>query len=278
MKNLLLPRPHLTFFITFIPFFRFILVFHYAFFATFAAMTEKSEAIVLHSFRYGDRRMIVDMFTRRHGRVSFAVPLPATPKGRLKKQFFQPLTLLTIEADVRPRLQLQKLGAAAILVPLPSLQAHPAKLSMALFLAEFLYHALKGEQHNEPLFDYVADSLQWLDAAEGHVANFHLVFVMRIARFLGFYPNLDGYTEGCYFDLRNSSFCRQPPVHRDVLLPQEAEKVVLMMRMDYPTMHLYRLSRHDRGRLIEIALRYYRLHLPAFPELRSLSVLQETWE
>ena len=241
-------------------------------------MLAKTEAIVLHAFKYGESRMIVEMFTREHGRLSFAVQLPKTAKGRLKKQLFQPLTLLNMECDVRPRLQLQKIGSASLWLPLPSLQTHPAKLSIALFLGEFLYHALKGEQQNEPLFDYVIHSLQWLDGAGDPVANFHLVFLMRMARFLGFYPNLDNYTEGCYFDLRASMFCQQPPVHRDILLPQEAEKVQLMMRMDYQTMHLFRLSRQDRNRLLEIALAYYRIHLPAFPDLKSLAVLQEMWE
>ena len=241
-------------------------------------MLTNTEAIVLHAFKYGETRMIVDTFTREHGRLSFVVQLSKTSKGKLKKQLFQPLTLLVIETDVRPRLQLQKLHSAAILKPLPSLQMHPSKLSIVLFLAEFLYHALKGEQQNEPLFDYVANSLQWLDGEEGHVANFHLVFLMRMTRFLGFFPNLDDYVAGCYFDLRASMFCSQPPVHRDILLPEEAEKVQLMMRMDYATMHLYKLSHHDRNRLLEIALSYYRIHLPAFPELKSLDVLKETWE
>ena len=240
-------------------------------------MLKKTEAIVLRAFKYGESRMIVDMYTREHGRLSFAVPLPKSSKGRLKKQFFQPLTLLSIEVDVRPRLQLQKIGSASLWLPMPSLQTHPTKLSITLFIAEFLYHALKGEQQNEPLFDYVTSSLQWLDSADGQTANFHLVFVMRMARFLGFYPNLDGYRPGCHFDLRASAFCQEPPVHRDLLMPQEAEKVQLMMRMDYATMHLFQLSRHDRQRLLEIALNYYRIHLPAFPELKSLSVLQEMW-
>ena len=241
-------------------------------------MMTKTEAIVLHTLKYGEARVIIDMYTRTHGRLSFAAQMPKTSRGRLKKQLFQPMTLLSIESDVRPRLQLQRLRSAAIAVPLPSLQTHPAKLSITLFLAEFLYHALKGEQQNEPLFDYVASSLQWLDGASGTVANFHLVFLMRVARFLGFSPNLDGYTPGCFFDLRSSVFCRQPPAHRDLLLPQEAEKVQLMMRMDYPTMHLFRMTRHDRQRLLEIALAYYHIHLPAFPELHSLEVLQELWE
>ncbi len=241
-------------------------------------MMTKTEAIVLHSFKYGETRMIVDMYTRSHGRLSFVVQLPKTQKGKMKKQFFQPLTLLSIEVDVRPRLQLQKLGSAVLSAPLSSLQTHPTKLSITLFLSEFLYHALKGEQQNEPLFNYVVSSLLWLDGSEGPVANFHLVFVMRLARFLGFYPNLEDYSPGCFFDLRSSTFCRQAPVHRDLLLPEEAEKVQLMMRMDYATMHVYKLSRQDRGRLLEIALMYYRIHLPAFPELRSLGVLQEMWD
>lgn len=232
---------------------------------------------MLHAFKYGETRMIVDVFTRVCGRLSFVVQLPKTAKGKLKKQLFQPLMLLSLECDVRPTQQLQKLSAASILVPLPSLQVNPAKLSIVLFLGEFLYHALKGEQKNEPLFDYVVNSLQWLDGADGPVANFHLVFLMRMARFLGFQPNLEGYEPGCYFDLRSSTFCKEPPVHRDVLLPQEADKVLLMMRMDYVTMYLFRLSHHDRNRMLDVALTYYRLHLPAFPELRSVGVLQELW-
>ena len=240
-------------------------------------MLTKTQAIVLHSFKYGETRMIVEMFTRSNGHLSFVVQLPKTSKGKMKKQFFQPLTLLNIETDLRLRLQLQKLRNVSLLMPLPSLQTHPSKLSITLFLAEFLYYGLKGEQQNESLFDYVTSSLQWLDGADGHVANFHLVFLMRMSRFLGFYPNLDGYQPGCYFDLRASMFCLDPPVHRDVLLPDEAEKVQLMMRMDYATMHLFKLSHHDRNRLLDIALSYYRIHLPAFPELQSLGVLQEMW-
>lgn len=49
------------------------------------------------------------------------------------------------------------------------------------------------------------------------------------------------------------------------------------MRMDYPTMHLFHMSHTDRNRLLEVALVYYRLHLPDFPDLRSLSVLQELY-
>jgi DNA repair protein RecO (recombination protein O) len=240
-------------------------------------MLTNSQAIVLHAFKYGESKLIVDLFTRQSGRLSFIVGLPKTQKGRLKKQFFQSLSLLEAEYDERPKVQLQKLKDVRLSLPFVSIPYDASKLSISLFLAEFLYHALKGEQQNQPLFDYVWYSIAWLDGRTDSVANFHLVFLMHMSRFLGFFPNLENFREGCYFDLRAAAFCAEVPVHRDFLLPEEASRVEMLMRMDYPTMHLFRMSRQDRRRLLEVALLYYRLHLPDFPELKSLAVLEEVF-
>ena len=50
-----------------------------------------------------------------------------------------------------------------------------------------------------------------------------------------------------------------------------------MMRMDFPPMHLFRMSHEERNRLVEAIITFYRLHLPDFPELRSLEVLKELY-
>ena len=241
-------------------------------------MLTKTQAIVLHSLKYGETRLIVDMFTRSFGRQSFIVSIPKSSKSKFKKQLFQPLTILEIEVDIRPKLQLQKLSDVRLAIPFASVPFHPHKLSISLFVAEFLYHALRSEQRNELLYDYVENSIEWLDGQDGYFANFHLVFLMRLSRFLGFYPNLEHYEAGDYFDLRESVFIPQPPVHRDFLFPEEARKVQLMMRMDYPTMHLFRMSHQERNRLLEVLLTYYRLHLPDFPEMKSIGVLQELYQ
>ena len=245
----------------------------------------KTEAIVLHSFKLGESKLVVDMFTREAGRLSFVVSVPKTQKGRLKKQYFQPMTLLEVEVDYRQRVQLQKMRDARLLSPYASIPFSPEKLALSLFIAEFLYHALHSEQQNEPLFVYVCDSMQWLDMASAGYANFHLTFLMRLSRFLGFYPNLsltpvpspNGEGRDVFFDLREGQFCTLAPTHRDFLQPDDARRIHILMRMDFPTMHLYRLSRQERNRIIYVLLQYYRLHIPQFPELKSLAVLQELW-
>ena len=241
-------------------------------------MFTKTQAIVLHAIKYGETRLIVDMFTKVFGRQAFIVSIPKTPKGKVKKQFFQPLTILEIETDIRPRQQLQKLHDVRLAAPFASIPFEPDKLAISLFVAEFLYYALRSEQRNELLYEYLENSIVWLDGQQSSFANFHLVFLLRLTRFLGFYPNLDDYKDGDYFDLRESVFMPMPPVHRDFLHPEEAQKVQLMMRMDFPTMHLFRMSHQERNRLLEVSLKCYRLHLPDFPEMKSIEVLQALYQ
>jgi DNA repair protein RecO (recombination protein O) len=235
----------------------------------------KTQAIVLHAIKYGDQKLIIDMFTRQTGRMSFITRLPKTAHSKIKKQHFQPLSLLSIECEIRPNEQLHRLKEVNFLAPLPSLHGDPSKLAISMFLSEFLSYALRDEQQNEPLFDYIGSGIEWLDSCQKDFANFHLAFLMHLSRFLGFYPNISNYDEGDYFDLRAAIFCKHPPVHHDILLPQEASLIRLMMRMDFGTMHLFRMSHEERNQLLDTLLLYYRIHLPAFPELRCLPILRE---
>lgn len=218
------------------------------------------------------------MFTRQSGRMSFFIRLPKTARGKIKKQHFQPLSLLTIEGEIRPNEQLQRIKEVNFLTPLPSLHGEPSKMAISLFISEFLSHALRDEQQNVPLFDYIRSGIEWLDNCQKDYANFHLVFLMHLSRFLGFYPNISDYNDGDYFDLRAAVFCKQPPVHRDILLPQEARLIRTMMRMDLATMHLFQMSHEERNQLLDHLLIYYRIHLPAFPELHCLPILRELFK
>ena len=241
-------------------------------------MLTKTTAIVLHNIKYGDSKMIVDMFTRAHGRMSFVVTVPKSARSKICKQFFQPLSMLSLEYDYRPKEQLQKIKEATILHPYSSLPFDMDKLTVGMFISEFLYHSLYGEQSNEQMFDYISDSLQWFDSSPSPAANFHLVFMMRLSRFLGFYPNLDDYVPGCVFDLRNGCFSSLSPLHSDYLSSAEASLMSLMMRMNYPSMHLFKFTRAQRNRLLDVIVQYYRLHIPGFPDMKSLEVLRNLYD
>lgn len=238
-------------------------------------MLTKTRAFVLHSIKFNDASMIVDLFTYEHGRLAFVVRIPKTSKARVRKLYFQPLALLDVEYDYRINAKLQHLKEVSFAVPLAGIPFEPVKSTIALFLAEFLSRALYSEQHDAPLYYYIEKSILWLDACSAGVANFHLVFLLHLSRFLGFYPNLDHDGNDDFFDLRAGAFCQYPPAHADVLRDHEAALVRLMMRMTYENEHVFALSHSDRNRCLDIILDYYRLHLVDFHELKSLQVLRE---
>jgi DNA repair protein RecO (recombination protein O) len=238
-------------------------------------MEVKTKAIVVRTVKYGESRIIVDLLTREAGRVSMVCQLTKSGNGKIKKQLLQPMTMLDVAFDYHKNISLQHFQDLRIGQVYRSLLFDPYKLSITLFLAEFLIYATRDETDNRQLYDFIETSLLWLDNADGGFANFHLVFMLRISLFIGFYPNLDDYHEGCWFDLREGCFTPLRPSHNDCLKPDEAARMRTIMRMSLDNMHLFRMSRVERNRCAEIILYYYRLHQSDFPELRSIEVLKE---
>lgn len=238
-------------------------------------MLTKTKAIVLYAFKYGENQMIAELLTEACGRMACIMKIPKSPRGKLKKQYFQPLFILETVIEVRGTSRLQHIREARVSVPFTSIPVNPYKTPVALFVAELLRGITRGELTGGQTYTYIENSIRWLDGCTEGFANFHLVFMMRMTRFLGFYPNLDSDDGGSWFDLRSGCFCKQPPMHRDCITPHEARKIRLLLRMNFPTMHLYKMTHTDRNRMTDVIMSYYRIHIPDLYELKSLPVLRE---
>ena len=239
-------------------------------------MQETLRGIVLRTVRYGDTSLIADLFTESRGRQSFMVSVVRTKRTVSSTSFWQPLSMVEFGAELRPNAgRLPKPIGVHTYYNYIDLPFSPVKSTIALFLAEFLSAALREEKDNPLLYKYIESSLQWFDMVDSppSMANFHLAFLMHLSRFMGIYPNLD---DPCrYFDLLAGSYCECQPSHSHFLQGQEAQNLPALFRMNYPTMHIFRFSRRERMRILHVLNEYYRLHVPNFPELKSLEVLQE---
>lgn len=241
-------------------------------------MLQKTLGIVLHTLKYSDTSNIVDVYTELHGRTSFLVSASRSRKSAVKSVLFQPLSVVELEADFRSTSGIYRIKEVKA-YPFQSIPYHPHKSAIALFLAEFLYRVVKEEGENAPLFAYLRHSIEWFDTCEADFANFHLVFLMRLSRFLGLYPNLDDYSRGDYFDLLNACFTPlRPYKHTNFVNQEESYRLFQLMRMNYDTMHLFGMNRTNRARCLSVINEYYRLHIPGFHDLKSLDVLRELFD
>lgn len=150
-------------------------------------MITKTEAIVLRAIKYEDNRLIVDMITLDMGRRSFIVSQPRTNRSRIGKYLFQPLTMLQVECLISLNRELGRLKDASISQAYSSIPFNPEKIALSMFLSEVLCHAIHGAECDRAMFSWLRESLLWLDGARENFANFHIAFLLRLLRFLGYY-------------------------------------------------------------------------------------------
>ncbi len=238
-------------------------------------MYSKTHCIVLKTVKYGDSKLIVDFLSREHGRISAIWNISTSKKAKVRRQYFQPMSILDVDLEVSPRSQMAHIREAHIATAYNTLHLNGNKMAIAFFLAEFLQYATRDLRTDHLLYDFTEQSMMWLDASNRGIANFHLMFMIRISTFLGFKPDVESYSEGALFDLREGSFCLAAPLHNDYLEAEDARKMMALMRMSASNLHLFPLSRNERNRIIDFTILYYRLHIPQFGEMKTLEILRE---
>jgi DNA repair protein RecO (recombination protein O) len=241
-------------------------------------MLIKIKAIVLHCLAYNDTTNIVHLYTEEFGRMSYLATKTHSKKSNLKSAFFMPLSLVEIEADHKGSRNLQRIKEIRSIYNFSGIPYEQAKNAMSLFLAEVLYRSLRETEKNLPLFDYLFRSIQYLDLCEKGLANFHLVFLIKLTRYLGFYPNVENQQPHWYFDLQGGCFTPTCPTHNAWLAPGAAENFTILMRMNFDNMQAFKFERHQRVEILRQMMNYYRMHLTDFPSIKSLNVLQELYD
>jgi len=238
-------------------------------------MHYKTRGIVLNNSTYSDIYSITLIYTEEFGRVSYLTTRTKSRKTQTPKSLFHALAVLDLEVDHRNLREIQRIKEAKMHIPLISVLNDPVKSAIGLFLAELIGKTVKEIQTNKILFDFLLQSVRILELSEKSCANFHLVFMITLSRFLGFYPDDSGYKEGMFFDMRNGVFVMYKPSHPYFLNPDESRFFYNLMRIKYENMTAFKLTGAERKSIISIILEYYRLHLSSFPEIKSLEILHE---
>jgi len=245
-------------------------------------MIVKTKAIVLTSIKFGDADLIVKCYTQE-GLKTYLIKRIFKTKtkrsGNASKQvnlaYFQPLTHLNLTANHNNKGNLNSIREVGISYLYQSVATNILKQTVALFLAEVLSFTLKEEEKNEILFQYLETSLIWLDNHE-QTANFHLLFLLHLSKYLGFYPETKDINQ-YYFDLREGIFTNNKPL-TDYVTGNKLNLFKSLFGINFDAIERLRLNAKTRIILLEILIKYYMLHIPGFKTPKSLNVLKNVFE
>lgn len=232
----------------------------------------ETKAIVLSSLKYGDTSLIIRCYTQDFGLKSFIAKGVFSKKKRNTSLYFP---LAEIDLSFQPKSneqQLVFLKSVQTSHYYESLHFHPIKSAIVFFLAEILNLVLKEEADNPELYFYIEHSLKEFDQKKDDFADFHLIFLIQLSHFLGFYPNLE--TDGNLFDLENGFFTNS----NSSINMLKADETVLfkkLLELHFSEDSKNTFNQSQRSLLLEILVKYYQIHTNNFKKPKSLQVLHE---
>ena len=235
-------------------------------------MLIKTKAIVVSALKYQDKSLIVKCLTFSDGLKTYFVNNAFSgKKNQQKNAFFQSLNQLEIEAYHKNKGTLERFKELKLANPYQTISTDIFKTTIVLFLSEILHHAIKEEGKNEELFTFLAAALTWLDH-HNEVSNFHLITLIQITKYLGFYPEQD--SEKPYFELTEGVFSEFQSVSCLSLEETQLFKKLLLLKFD-DNQKVF--SATQRQILLKILIDYYTLNIDGFKKPKSLDVLKEVF-
>jgi DNA repair protein RecO (recombination protein O) len=240
-------------------------------------MIDKTAAIVLHQLKYTDSGIIVQVYTRKFGRLSVLIKGMRNKKAGRHNIHFQPLSILDLVLYFKASRGIQLLKEFSVSYSPAEIQNNVIKTSIALFISEVLTSVLKEESPHPELFDYINNSIIYFNESPERFLNFHISFLIGLSPFLGFEPGKKADPDHTFFDLMDGTFVQIPPVHGYYAPADISEILAKFFVTSWDEMDNITLTGSKRNEVLETLVRYYSLHLPGLKKINSLEILKEVF-
>jgi DNA repair protein RecO (recombination protein O) len=216
----------------------------------------KTRGIVFRSVKYGETSIIVTIFTELFGLQTYIVNGVRSSKASFKMSLFQPLTLLDLVVYHKENGAITRIKEVRCFYHFKTIHQDVRKSTVLMFLSEVVNKAIKEETHAGEVCRFLFDSFEKLDQMNSQYENFHLTFLIKLSRYLGFglYNSTDILT-GKMLDIKEELLF-------DALVNAEYDSSISITNM-------------QRRVLLDLILQFYVMHTENMSEIRSIEVLRE---
>jgi DNA repair protein RecO (recombination protein O) len=218
-------------------------------------MKFKTLGIVLNFIKYRDTSIIVRIYTEKRGLQSYVVNGVRSSRSKGRIALFQPLTLLDMVAYARDS-DLNRLKEYRISEPISSIPFHVGKSAIAIFISELLSKTIREEEENLAMFDFIYQSILVLDHLDQHYSNFHLQFMLKMSRFLGF------------------AIEKADNLRVDMQFPDDLDPIIDSL-IKQPYENTIEINKNMRREILDVLEKFYRYHFHIQGEFKSIKVLTE---
>jgi DNA repair protein RecO (recombination protein O) len=237
-------------------------------------MLLSTKAIVIHTFPYSESSLMLKAYTEKIGYTTFL--LKGFKRNKKQKINLHPLALVEITCVAKEKTTLNQARNISLLKPYSNILTNPIKSGLAMFIAEFLGHAIRDDQEGEShFFTWLTQAIDHLENKDS-LANFHLWFLLSLTDHLGFLPQGKRSNETPLFNIIEGSFLKEGS---SAISCSETESILLdkLMTNKMDELLLLRFSKEERKQILALLHEYFQVHLDKEFSLKSLDVLSQLY-
>jgi DNA repair protein RecO (recombination protein O) len=238
-------------------------------------MLISTKAIVLSKIRYKDYDLIIKCYTKDFGVQTYLIKNALkTKKGKFKPAYFQPLSILEVEADHKNNRSLQYFKDIKLHINHRTLHTNVLKSTIVMFLSEVLSNILIEEEKNLTLYNFLENALIWFDECKTNT-NFHLVFLIQLTKYLGFYPEAPQ-NKTQYFNLEEGKF----QFKKTGVFCVSGNNLVLLKHLlgiKFDESKSLVINSIQKREFLNMILLYFKLHLDGFKQPKSVTILNQVF-
>jgi len=197
------------------------------------------------------------MLTREFGKQTYMVRGIRGKSSKTKINLLQPMSILNLDVKHKPKANIHTLQEFSLAEFYKTIPYDIAKSSISLFIAEVINKSLKDGEEDSDLFDFVKQYILKLDELNDGFNNFHIVFLIRLTSFLGFYPNIDANIYSGSEINKTLAIVTEKVLDSNELLPSLDE-----------------VNSINRNDILDLLLEYYNIHLQTNINIKSLEILK----
>lgn len=219
-------------------------------------MLQKTRGIVLRFTKFGETSVIVNIFTEALGLQSYIVNGVRSKSSKSRIALFQPLTLLDLVVYHRANAEINRIKEVKCLYPFRTIPVDIRKSTISMFLAEIINKTVKEEAYPAELCEFLIQSFIAFDNIEDNSENFHLIFLLKLSRFLGF----GAHQVNDVLGVRVTSKLNEEAIAR-LLCCSYSENV--------------QIDNQQRREILDLIIKFFNDHIDNLGEIRSIAILRE---
>ena len=238
-------------------------------------MLHKTRGIVLKTTLYSESSVVVQIFTDKFGIQSYMINGVKKPRAKIRMNMLQPLHLVDMVVYHKANSSIQRISELRNSPVFRSIPYDIIKSTIVMFLNEVLYKSIRQQNADENIFDYIFSAISWFDESPQANPNFHLAFLLKLSRFLGFAPSTETKSDYSYFDLQEGEFKSLTPIHPYFMHKTDAGLFIELFMTPFEKLNEIKIDNPTRRLILDKILVYYTLHTASFGEIKSHQVLEE---